>query len=678
MNRLTGIVRKLRHPFATNVVALGGSMIALGVATLWVARAGGPVAVGDYALLRILPWLLAVIVSGGLAAAIAYFLAGPTRDDPGVRSTLVAMGIVSAIAGALLWLLATPLIHRVFFKDLGAGLVALVAVRVVTRLFVITGKAAAQGTGDLPGSNRTIVFEELMFLPAYGILLGLHVGGMSAIVGALILADLATGFTAWTRLMRRGFLAGSARPSLSLARRIYAFGTRGQLGSLLSLLNLRFDFVFLAAIAGPAALGIYAVASKYAEVLRVVPIAANWVLYPRFARSDEASAKATSRRLIPRAGAVTATIALPLALAAGFVVPLLFGRAFESAVLPAQILFIGLAAEGVSGVITAFLYGRGHPGLNSLAAGTGLVVTLVLDVLLIPRLGTVGAAIASSAAYLTTTLTLVAWYRHVTRAAGPPVSATPVIEGLSSVPPSGRRRALDVIVALIGLAISWPLLVIVAIASRLSTHGSAIYRQVRVGQGGVAFPMYKFRSMRPGLGGPDITTPDDERVTRVGALLRASSLDELPQLFNVLRGDMTLVGPRPETVALALRYPPEWRGVFAYRPGLTGPVQVTFRDAVPFGLDDVEAYYVAELLPRRVELDLEYLANPTFKSTLTLMFATTSHVLSRVLSKREHARRAGPGSPSAPPDEATTAASKSGPNGSAPALLSDLKSTTAP
>jgi lipopolysaccharide/colanic/teichoic acid biosynthesis glycosyltransferase len=233
-------------------------------------------------------------------------------------------------------------------------------------------------------------------------------------------------------------------------------------------------------------------------------------------------------------------------------------------------------------------------------------------------------------------------------------------------------------VALIGLAISWPLLVIVAIASRLSTHGSAIYRQVRVGQGGVAFPMYKFRSMRPGLGGPDITTPDDERVTRVGALLRASSLDELPQLFNVLRGDMTLVGPRPETVALALRYPPEWRGVFAYRPGLTGPVQVTFRDAVPFGLDDVEAYYVAELLPRRVELDLEYLANPTFKSTLTLMFATTSHVLSRVLSKREHARRAGPGSPSAPPDEATTAASKSGPNGSAPALLSDLKSTTAP
>ena len=666
MSSVIQLVRRLRHPFTENVVALGGSMIALGIATLWVARTGGPVAVGDYALLRILPWLVAVIVSGGLAAAISYFLAGPTRDDPQVRSTLLAIGVVSAIAGALLWLVATPLFHWAFFKDLSTGLVALVALRVALRLFVITGKAAAQGTGDLPGSNRTIVFEEFMFLPAYGLLLGLHLAGMTAIVGALILADLATGSLAWARLARRGFLRGSSWPSPRLARRIYGFGTRGQLGSLLSLLNLRFDFVFVAAIAGPAALGIYAVASKYAEVLRLVPIAANWVLYPRFARSDVAAATASSRSLIPRAGAVTASLAVPLGLLAGAVIPLLFGRAFQNAVLPAQILLIGLAAEGVSGVITAFLFGRGHPGLNSLAAGAGVIVTLVLDVILIPRLGTVGAAIASSAAYLTTALALVLWYRHVTRASGPPDPALPVIEGLTGVAPSGRRRALDIAVALIGLGISWPLLVVVAIASRLSTHGSAIYRQIRVGQGGVAFPMYKFRSMRPGLGGPDITTPDDERVTRLGALLRASSLDELPQLFNVLRGDMTLVGPRPETVALALRYPPEWRVVFAYRPGLTGPVQVTFRDAVPVGLEDVEAYYVSELLPRRVELDLGYLADPTFRSTVALMFATTSHVLSRVLRKRVRSGHAGPGAPSNPATES-----------SGPSLLSDLTGTTA-
>src|ERR1700694_1572604 len=311
------LARAARHPFSQNVAALAGSMAALGVATLWVARVGGPVAVGDYALLRVLPWLLAVIVSGGLAGAISYFLAGPTRDDPRVRSTVVAIAAVSAVAGALLWIVASPLVHRIFFKDVAGGLIVLVAARVALRLFVITGKATAQGTGDLAGSNRTILFEELLFLPAYGLLLTLQVPDLTAVIGALILADLATGLLAWTRLYRRGFLVGAGRPSLQLARRIYVFGTRGQLGSLLSLLNLRFDFVFVAAIAGPAALGIYAVASKYAEVLRLVPIAANWVLYPRFARSDVAAATASSRSLIPRAGAVTAGLAVPLGLLAG-------------------------------------------------------------------------------------------------------------------------------------------------------------------------------------------------------------------------------------------------------------------------------------------------------------------------------------------------------------------------
>ncbi|MFI4972328.1 MAG: hypothetical protein ACHP7H_06590, partial [Hyphomicrobiales bacterium] len=87
MSRTVQLVRRARQPFVENMFALTGSMAALGVATLWVARAGGPVAVGDYALLRILPWLVAVIVSGGLAGSLGYFLSGPTRDNPHVRST---------------------------------------------------------------------------------------------------------------------------------------------------------------------------------------------------------------------------------------------------------------------------------------------------------------------------------------------------------------------------------------------------------------------------------------------------------------------------------------------------------------------------------------------------------------------------------------------------------------
>ncbi len=637
MSLMTRLSAQMRRPFVGNVVALGGSMVALGIATLWVAREGGPTAVGDYALLRILPWLLAVIVSGGLAGSVTYFLAGPMRDDPRVRSTIIAIAVLSGASGALLWLVGSPLLRLVFFQRLPVALIALVAARVALRLVVITGKSAAQGSGDLLGSNLTILLEELMFLPAFGLVLAIHIGGNVALVGALLLADLATGAIAWTRLLRRGFLDGVGRPSLGVARQIYTFGTRGQLGSLMQLLNLRFNFILLGGLAGPAALGIYAVAAKYAEFLRVLPIAANWVLYPQFARSEVKEAKKSSRDLILRTGALTAAASLPLAAAAGLVIPSLFGQVFADAVLPARILLIGLAAEGVGGVVTAFLFGRGRPGLNSLAAGGGVVITVIMDVVLIPRYGAIGAAIASTVAYLATTSMLVAWYWHTTRhiELQPPSS---VLEGLPSVPPSRPRRVLDVAVALTALAVLWPVLLVLLAAARISTNGSAVYRQVRVGQGGLPFTMYKIRSMRPSQGGPEVTGPDDRRITRFGSLMRVTSLDELPQLVNVLRGEMTLVGPRPETVALARRYPGDTRQVFAYRPGLTGPVQVRLRDALPAGVTEVEEYYLNELVPVRVALDLEFEAEPTLRATLGLLAETAGHVLSRAGAKVSRSR----------------------------------------
>ncbi|MFI5269126.1 MAG: oligosaccharide flippase family protein, partial [Chloroflexota bacterium] len=319
MSRLIELVHG-RSKFVENFAALLGSTVALGIATLVVARIGGPAAVGDYALLRLLPWLVAVLVSGGLAGAITYFLAGPTHGDPRVRATVIAIAVAGGVGGALLWILGAPLLQHLFFRHLSLGLITVVSVLVILRMSVITAKAAAQGSGDLRGSNLTILFEELLFLPAFGLVLALKVRGDEAVIAALILSDVATSSVAWTRLARKGFFTQLARPSVELARRIYLFGVRGQLGSLLMLLNLRYNFVLLAALAGPVALGIYAVASKYAEVLRMLPIADNWVLYPRFARADARAAKEESRRLIPRAGAVTAVAAVPLALAAGVVV----------------------------------------------------------------------------------------------------------------------------------------------------------------------------------------------------------------------------------------------------------------------------------------------------------------------------------------------------------------------
>jgi lipopolysaccharide/colanic/teichoic acid biosynthesis glycosyltransferase len=550
-----------------------------------------------------------------------------------VPATVVMIALVSGTAGALLWLVASPLLRSVFLRQVPLALVAWVALRVALRLFVITGKAAAQGVGDLRGSNMTIFFEELMFLPAYAVMQVVGLGGDAAVIGALLLADTATATLSWQRLLRRGFMRQPTAPSLELARRMYVFGLRGQVGSLMQLLNLRFNFIFLGALAGPAALGLYAVAAKYAEFLRLVPIAANWVLYPRFAKSDPATATATSKRMILRAGAVTALGALPLALGAIVVIPLLFGGVFEPAVLPAQILLVGLAAEGVGGVVTAFLFGRGRPGLNSLGAGAGVTVTVLLDLVLIPRYGTVGAAIASSIAYLTTTLCLVLWYRHVIGPTGATPEPEPVISGLASISPDVARRTLDITVALVGLVLLAPMIAVLLIAARLSTGGSAIYRQIRVGQGGRPFTMFKIRSMRADRNGPELTSPGDRRITRLGRALRTTSLDEVPQLFNVLRGDMTLVGPRPETLALALRYPAEYQSIFAYRPGLTGPVQLEQQDTLPDDLEDIESFYIAELLPERNRIDLTYLEDPSLRATVRLIWQTGAHVLSRVASK---------------------------------------------
>jgi lipopolysaccharide/colanic/teichoic acid biosynthesis glycosyltransferase len=202
------------------------------------------------------------------------------------------------------------------------------------------------------------------------------------------------------------------------------------------------------------------------------------------------------------------------------------------------------------------------------------------------------------------------------------------------VRPSQARRLADVVVALVVLALMWPLFLALALATRRSTGGSAIYRQLRVGQGGVPFTLLKFRSMRVGEAGPEVTAPGDNRVTRLGALLRKTSVDELPQLVNVLVGDMTLVGPRPETIALARRYPGELQFVFRYRPGMTGPSQVLARDEkVLRQVADVEDFYLAELVPHRVALDLSYLRKPTLTRTIRWLVTTVVYLIHTVQPK---------------------------------------------
>lgn len=198
--------------------------------------------------------------------------------------------------------------------------------------------------------------------------------------------------------------------------------------------------------------------------------------------------------------------------------------------------------------------------------------------------------------------------------------------------PAPARRALDIAVTLPLLLLLSPLLGLLALLVRLTSGPPALFRQLRIGAGGTEFTLYKFRTMREGSAGPGVTTGADPRVTRTGRQLRRLSLDELPQLWNVVRGDMTLVGPRPEIPELARRYPPEHQWVFRYRPGLTGPCQLRSRDFADRldGRPDPEEYYLTVLVPQRVALDSEFLARATTGTVLRYVGRTVLYVASAV------------------------------------------------
>jgi lipopolysaccharide/colanic/teichoic acid biosynthesis glycosyltransferase len=178
------------------------------------------------------------------------------------------------------------------------------------------------------------------------------------------------------------------------------------------------------------------------------------------------------------------------------------------------------------------------------------------------------------------------------------------------------KRALDVVLAGAALVVLSPFLAAVALIIRLETHGHPIYRQRRVGRDGVPFELYKLRTMVPGaeaMGAGLIVDKGDDRITRTGAWLRRLSIDELPNLINVLAGDMSLVGPRPTVEVQVDRYTERQRGRLSVRPGITGWAQINGRASLPW--------------QERIELDLWYVEHVSLALDLRILLRTLRMVL---------------------------------------------------
>jgi len=193
------------------------------------------------------------------------------------------------------------------------------------------------------------------------------------------------------------------------------------------------------------------------------------------------------------------------------------------------------------------------------------------------------------------------------------------------------KRVVDVALSALALALLWPLGLVVAAAVRLGDGGPAFFRQERVGRGGRRFRMWKFRTMTVGSerSGRHLTVSGDARITRVGAVLRRTKLDELPQLLNVLRGEMSLVGPRPEVPRYVAFYNAEQRPVLRLTPGITDPASLRYRDESEelSGSAEPERMYVERIMPEKIRLNLAYAARATWRSDLGVIWATVCTLL---------------------------------------------------
>ena len=191
-------------------------------------------------------------------------------------------------------------------------------------------------------------------------------------------------------------------------------------------------------------------------------------------------------------------------------------------------------------------------------------------------------------------------------------------------------RIFDVVCALGGLFILVPVFVLAALAIILDDGGPVFFRQVRIGLDGAPFRIWKFRTMTAGAAGTAVTAADDHRITRVGAVLRRWKIDELPQLLNVIAGEMSLVGPRPEVPRYVDIHAAVWRAILSVRPGITDLATLMYRDEEQTlsKAVDTDAIYREIILPDKLQLSFRYLQLRSFRRDLKLLLMTIASSIS--------------------------------------------------
>ena len=210
------------------------------------------------------------------------------------------------------------------------------------------------------------------------------------------------------------------------------------------------------------------------------------------------------------------------------------------------------------------------------------------------------------------------------------MSAKSAAAQVGPVPHSTARSSarLDIVLAATLLLLLAPVILIVAAMIKLESSGPGFYRCPRIGRGGREFGMLKFRKMHDGAGGPALASWEDDRFTRLGPFLARTKLDELPQLWNVLRGQMSLVGPRPEDPSFVELHAAEFAVIHSVKPGVTGLCQLAFaRESTVLDPEDRVGHYVNQILPQKVQIDQLYASQRSIGMDLRILGWTALAVL---------------------------------------------------
>jgi lipopolysaccharide/colanic/teichoic acid biosynthesis glycosyltransferase len=193
------------------------------------------------------------------------------------------------------------------------------------------------------------------------------------------------------------------------------------------------------------------------------------------------------------------------------------------------------------------------------------------------------------------------------------------------------KRIFDILVSFVGLVILSPLFIVLAIVIVSDSKGPVFFKQTRVGRNGVPFKIYKFRTMIEDAEakGMQLTVGDDSRITNVGTFLRKTKIDELPQLINVFKGEMSFVGPRPEVPKYVELYTEDQRQVLMVRPGITDLASIEYRNESELlaTADNPEKVYIEEVMPRKIELNKKYIENISLCGDIRVIFKTLASLV---------------------------------------------------